>query len=83
MIINPEKAALDWVQATKESRVRPDSIDAILAWDSTNDLAIGIRELDRENSTKAIPWFDAVESECGTLDWFERLSFPRRGATAD
>lgn len=80
MLIQPTEEALEWARSVEGYRIRPDHVDAVLLWDSSHDLALGMREVDEENQAGTMPWFDAVESERGALDWFERLSVPRNQA---
>ena len=76
MLVHPTEEALEWAGSVGGYRIRPDHVDSVLLWDSMNDRALGTRELDEENQSRAMPWFDAVESARGALDWFKLLSLP-------
>jgi len=78
MLVQPTEAALEWAGSVSGYRIRPDRVDSVLLWDSSSDLALGTRELDQENQARTMPWFDAVESAQGAVDWFGLLSLPRK-----
>jgi hypothetical protein len=78
ILIRPTEEALEWAESVNRSRIRPGHVDSILVWDSTDDRALGMRGVEREHQAGTVPWFDAVESPGGVLDWFELLSVPRQ-----
>ena len=81
LLIKPTREALEWANSVDEYRVRPGHVDSVLIWDSIKELALGMRELEKGNQAKTMPWFDAAESACGAPDWFKLLSLPRERRT--
>jgi len=75
--VEPSERALEWVAAVRSLRQHPESVDAALVWDSCDDRAIAIRGLPPEDTTRPVPWFDAVELPEGPRDWFGLLSVQR------
>lgn len=72
MLIHPTREASEWVGSVKQHCIRPYRVDSILVWDSSNDLALGSRELTEEEQAEMMPWFEAVELRGRAIDWFKR-----------
>jgi hypothetical protein len=77
MLNNPTEEAVEWAGSVDGYRIRPNRVDSVLVWDSSHDRALGTREVDQEYQARTMPWFDAVDSASGALDWFRLLCLPR------
>jgi hypothetical protein len=76
-IVHPSEEVRHRIGDIKNLQLRPDTADYALLWDTKTEQPTGIWQLSEKDGQKVVPWFDAMDSDEGPLDWFGSLSVPR------
>lgn len=77
VFVQPTQEAENWIAIRRVSRTRPDTIDAVLVWDTQDEKGIAIQNLAPADAIHTVSWFDAMDSAEGPRDWFSILGIPR------
>lgn len=76
-LIEPSDESRTWVKSVLAIRCHPEILDGVFVWETVCEQALSIRHLKPDLAAHVMPWFDAVDSAEGQIDWFGALSLPR------